>query len=336
MFYKRKRIAICFISILILILSTLFTGCLRQDLPPIKQGNIYKDFSVNFLDVGQGDCIFIRLPDEKNLLIDCALNDASGQNSKLIVKTLEDYSVEKIDYFILTHPDLDHIGNAKDILNNFAVENLYVPYISPVMIDAFAYYKEVVELAEAKGSKLIVSDYTIAMKERDYTLAFLSPLPKGFDESSYDELSSVEYPTDSQINNLSPIIYFECCGKRFVFTGDAGKKQEEIVIEEYELGIYDLLFKSKDIKVNLENIDYLKVSHHGSDGATKEEFLSLLRPKNFIISVGQDNFYGHPKSEVLELIALICPESKIYRTDQNGTITIHKDNENKVVISTAK
>lgn len=336
MFYKRRKVAICIINAIAIILSIFIVGCVKEDLPPLKQVPVYKDFSVNFIDVGQGDCIFIRLPDGKNLLIDCGLNDEHLQNSKLIVEILKSYSVKSVDYFILTHPDLDHIGNAKDIVNNFSIGTIYAPYVSQDLMDNFDYYKVFLDLVEQKKINLQTSDYTCAIKGENYALAFLSPVSKGVNGSSYGELESTLYPTDRQINDLSPIIYFECFNKRFVFTGDASGTQENIVIENYKVGMYDLLFKDKGIKVNLENIDYLKVSHHGSEDATKEDFICLLKPKNFIISVGKENFYGHPKTEVIERILEFCPESKIYRTDQVGTITIHKDNKNDIVVSTAK
>ncbi len=121
-----------------------------------------------------------------------------------------------------------------------------------------------------------------------------------------------------------------------MFTGDATSSQEKIVLDNYNSGIYDILYKNSRINVDLSYIDYLKVSHHGADGATSQDFLYALSPKNFIISVGKENFYGHPKSEVLERILLTCPESKLYRTDQVGTISVHKDDEGNMVVSTIK
>ena len=82
MSYKRKSI----VSILIILIYTClsmfcFAGC-KQLVPPIKNIQVHSNFSVNFLDVGQGDCIFIRLPDGKNMLIDCGEDDKYNENSK--------------------------------------------------------------------------------------------------------------------------------------------------------------------------------------------------------------------------------------------------------------
>ena len=336
MFYQRRKVALCFINLVAILMSIFCIGCLKIDLPPIKQLEVHQDFSVNYIDVGQGDCIFIRLPDGKNLLIDCGVNDVQNENSDYIINVLNQYSVTTIDYFILTHPDLDHIGNAKDIINNFAIGKLYTPFISNTLLNSFQDFQQVLDLVEQKQIERIISDYTRFILGDNYTLAFLSPASIGHQDSSYAQLESSVYPTDRQINDLSPIIYFECFEKRFVFTGDASSTQEQIVINNYEVGAYDALFKDYEITINIEEIDYLKVSHHGADDATCQDFLSLLKPKNFIVSVGKENFYGHPRSEVLERILTVCPESKLYRTDEVGTITIYKNNFNQMVISTTK
>ena len=336
MFYERNKVYVFVICIITLILSIFNVGCASDNLPPIKEGEVYKDFSVNYLDVGQGDCIFIRLPDGKNFLIDSGLNDENSENSKFIINFLKRYSVSKIDYFVLTHPDLDHIGNAKDIINNFSIGTIYLPIISQKLMSNFEHYKMLLDLIEQKQINSVISDYFCAIKGEEYAIAFLSPATKGLNDSSYSELDNTLNPTDRQINDLSPIIYFECFDNRFVFTGDASNIQERIVLKNYDVGLYDWFSTTYGIDINLEDIDYLKVSHHGADGATCEEFISLLNPKNFIFSVGKENFYGHPKTEVIERILGFCPNSLMYRTDQVGTISVHKDKQNKIVVSTTK
>ena len=336
MLYKRNKVFICVLIAIVTFFNSFCIGCVKSNLPPIKQPVVYKDFSVNYIDVGQGDCIFIRLPDGKNLLIDTGLNDEYLENSKYVINFLNRYSVKKIDYFILTHPDLDHVGNAQEIINTFSIGTIYLPIISNKLIDNFIEFKKILQLVNEKHINSVTSDYSLSIVGENYKLAFLSPAPLGISGSSYAELESSIYPTDRQINDLSPIIYLECFDKRFIFTGDATNTQERIVINNYNIGVYDHYFKNKGIEVDLEEVDYLKVSHHGADGATCSEFLSLLKPKNFIISVGKDNFYGHPRSEVLERILEVCPQSKLYRTDEAGTITVHKNNKNEIVVSTTK
>ena len=85
--------------------------------------------------------------------------------------------------------------------------------------------------------------------------------------------------------------------------GDASEKREIDIIRKY----------------NIENIDFLKVGHHGSNTSSNIEFISTIKPKYSLISVGENNRYGHPKEDVLDILS----KSKIYRTDINGEIKIN-------------
>ena len=95
--------------------------------------------------------------------------------------------------------------------------------------------------------------------------------------------------------------------------GDAGVDVEEDLIEKY----------------NLQDIDVLKVGHHGSKTSSSESFINEINPKYSIISVGKKNRYDHPNKEVLDILE----DSKIYRTDQNGSI-MFKIKNNKLKIET--
>ena len=112
-------------------------------------------------------------------------------------------------------------------------------------------------------------------------------------------------------NDNSSVIYTELNNYKFLFMGDAGV--EEDLIEKY----------------NLSDIDVLKVGHHGSKTSSSEEFINEINPKYSIISVGKNNRYGHPNSNVLENL----DNSKIYRTDDDGSI-IFKIKHNKLQIET--
>ena len=114
-------------------------------------------------------------------------------------------------------------------------------------------------------------------------------------------------------NDNSSVIYIELNNYKFLFMGDAGIEVEENLIEKY----------------NLQDIDVLKVGHHGSKTSSSKEFIDEIKPKYSIISVGKKNRYGHPNREVLENLK----ESKIYRTDQDGSI-MFKIKNNKLNIET--
>ena len=103
-------------------------------------------------------------------------------------------------------------------------------------------------------------------------------------------------------NDNSNVIYFKYHDYKFLLMGDASTKRESDILEKY----------------NLNNIDFLKVGHHGSDTSTSEYFIDKIKPKYSFISVGLNNRYGHPKKSVLDNLK----NSKIYRTDMDGSILI--------------
>ena len=334
MFYKRKTISAIFLTCLIIVLLFSAVAC-QSVIPPLNDINIYGKFSVNFLDVGQGDCIFIRLPDQKNMLIDCGVNDYNNENINYINKYLNAYGVENIDYLILTHPDIDHVGNAVEIINNFTVKKAYIHFIHESLMENFPIFSSVVNLLDQKQIEYEISDIEKTIIGNGYFFAFLSPLQKFNSQSSYNTIAQSQVPSEKDINNLSPIIYFECFEKRFVFTGDAEREQELLVINNYKNDVYDYYHKNDSHKINLQNVDYLKVSHHGSRDASCKEFLSLLNPLNAIISVGNQNFFGHPSSEMLERLVEFCPNHNLFRTDVLGTISVYKKND-KISITSSK
>ena len=115
-------------------------------------------------------------------------------------------------------------------------------------------------------------------------------------------------------NDNSNVIYFEYFGYKFLFMGDASSKVEEYIMDRY----------------NLFDISFLKVGHHGSKTSSSKSFIDSINPRVSFISVGRNNIYGHPNSEVLDNLH----NSKIYRTDMDGSINI-KINKSKVRVCTA-
>ena len=110
-------------------------------------------------------------------------------------------------------------------------------------------------------------------------------------------LQTKEYDNE---NDNSNVIYTELDGYKFMFMGDAGIDKEKDILNKY----------------NLSNIDVLKVGHHGSKTSSSKSFINEINPKNSIISVGKNNRYGHPNKEALNNLE----DSKVYRTDQDGSI----------------
>ena len=97
-------------------------------------------------------------------------------------------------------------------------------------------------------------------------------------------------------------MYLNYEGIKFLFMGDAGVTREKDILSSYKLN----------------NINFLKVGHHGSDTSSSKEFIKKINPQISVISVGLNNRYGHPKEEVIDILS----KSKIYRTDRDGTVEV--------------
>ena len=295
----------------------------------------YGGFSVNFLNVGNGDAIFINFGDGVTMLIDCA--EKSALNYKTITRYLNDYAKNGLDYLILTHPDNDHVGNAADILDNYSVKHAFIPYI--LQPENFsAYYKAYLKLKEKESAGETVIEYSAVFGSvfgEDYCMIMLSPNPKDTPDSAYDIFNSYENPPETARNNISPIIYLEYNGVKFVFTGDAGFSQENIALNNFDVGLINKFLKNKGKPpIDLADIDFLKVSHHGADDASGYDFLNALTPKNAVISVGGDNNYGHPKKETLNRIYTANPDCNFYLTSVQGTVSVFVDGNGIVTVKT--
>ncbi len=130
------------------------------------------------------------------------------------------------------------------------------------------------------------------------------------DNNKLHFLQTKEYDNENENSN---VIYTKLNGYKFMFMGDAGVEKEKDILEKY----------------NVSKIDVLKIGHHGSKTSSDKNFIDEMNPKYSVISVGKNNRYGHPNKEVLENLK----ESKIYRTDINGSI-MFKIKNNKLQVET--
>lgn len=252
---------------------------------------IDSSFTVTYLDVGQGDSIFIKYPhNQGNILIDTGgiVNSDYQVAINKTIPYLKSFGVTKLDYLILTHGDYDHMGDSNLLVNNFKVKN--------VVFNCGPINTLEKELNKLLKEKQIPSYYCInKISIKNNKLEFLNT--KHYDNE----------------NDNSNVIYTNYNNYRFLFMGDAGLSKEKDILKKY----------------NLESIDFLKVGHHGSNTSSSEEFITNIHPKYSLISVGKNNKYGHPKESVLEVLS----NSKVYRTDLNGSIEI-KISNNKYMIKT--
>ena len=246
---------------------------------------IKKEF-ITFLDVGQGDSFLLHL-NNKNILIDTGGNIYYDLYNN-IISYLKSEGISKLDYFVITHGDFDHMGEAINLVNNFKVEK--------VIFNCGEYNDLEKELIKVLEKKKI--PYYSCIKELNT------------DNNKLYFLNNIDYGNE---NDNSSVIYTELNNYKFLFMGDAGIEVEEDLIEKY----------------NIQDIDVLKVGHHGSKTSSGEKFINEINPKYSVISVGENNRYGHPNDSVLNNL----DDSKIYRTDEDGSI-MFKIKNNKLKIET--
>ncbi len=258
--------------ILLLIFALLLGGCffdgnvfpsLPTKSPAPTETHFVSDklLTVSFLDVGQGDSIFIEFPQGGTMLIDAGEQDEGDD----VLSYIKRKGYEKLDYVVCTHPHADHIGGMSTVIKNLDVGTVYMPRV----YHESRTYERLLETIRAKNLSVKKAKYGATLSpEPDVTLEFLAPIGGEYQEK----------------NDHSAVIRLSYGNRRFLFTGDAEAVSEE---EMLALGL--------DVSA-----DVLKVGHHGSDSSTKPKFLDAVNPRYAVISCGDDNSYGHPDLITLE------------------------------------
>ncbi|WP_338451553.1 DNA internalization-related competence protein ComEC/Rec2 [Niallia oryzisoli] len=250
---------------------------------------------VTFLDVGQGDSIYIRLPYGKgNYLIDTGGNrpfekepwqvrDGFEVGEDTVVPFLKSKGVTTIDKLILTHGDTDHAGGAKAVMKELQVHELVLPDVK----EKSELEAELIQTALRKNTAVRYAHDGDSWQAGENHFYILSPTKK----------------STMSANNGSLVLYTVLGDISWLFTGDLEKEGEARLIEKYPQ----------------LSVDVLKVGHHGSKSSTTETFLDHITPKIAVISVGEQNSFRHPHRDVIE--RLEKRKIIIVRTDLNGAIT---------------
>ena len=229
-------------------------------------------FSVTCLDVGQGDGIVLRTPEGNCFLIDGGSADKSETGQYQILPYLKNQGISRIDGIFVSHTDQDHINGIQEILelttlnlNSVKIGSLYLPkWKNPP--EAWLKLEELAMESGIQVKKLQSGDY---LKAGKLQLKILAPF---------------EDATGMDVNEEGMVIqaeYEDFCG---LFTGDMGAETEK------KLAVQELL----------EDVDFLKVGHHGSRYSTSQQFLDIVKPEYAFISCSLTNTYGHPSEEVVK------------------------------------
>ena len=255
-------------------------------------GPITGKLVIRFLDVGQGDCELLQLPEGQTILID------SGDRGAPTVSLLRSYGVRSIDLAIATHPHSDHIGEMRDVMRAFRVREFWDSgFNHPTRV-----YEDM--LQEIKDRAI-----SFKLPKRGET--------KTFGKVSLEVLHPRAVPPDQEPNNASVVVRIDYGQKRFLFTGDA-----EVSKTPSDKSAWQQMFDGGREKLKA---DLLKAAHHGSSNGTDETVLDAVQPAIVTISCKAGNDYHHPQPGFVRLMNNRRATVRFLRTDLEGTITVISD-----------
>lgn len=249
-------------------------------------------FSITCLDVGQGDGIILRTPQENCFLVDGGSTNKSGVGQYQILPYLKNQGISRIDGIFVSHTDQDHINGIQEILelttmnlNSVKIGCLYLPkWKNPPEA-----WRKLEALAMTAGIPVRKLESGNQLKAGKLRLNVLAPFPEA---------------SGSDVNEDGMVILAEYGEFRGLLTGDIGEETEKKLM----------------VQGLLEDVDFLKVGHHGSHYSTCQQFLDTVRPEYAFISCSETNTYGHPSPEVVK--RLEEAGSQICFTMKNGAVSV--------------
>lgn len=243
------------------------------------------NFHVYFLDIGQGDSIMIKTPENHQILLD-------GGPKNYVLQQLDGvmpFFDKKIDLVVLTHPHADHVDGLVEVLKRYEVGAILmtgVDYPSPN-------YDEFLKVASSKNIQTFIANNNLDFRFGEVVLDILYPEKQMLGK------------TIKNLNNSSIVTKVSYKGKQILLTGDMELEEENLLIET---------------GLNLK-ADVLKVGHHGSRTSTSKIFLNLVKPEIAVIQSGEGNSFGHPHKETLDKLKA-AQVKQIYRNDMDGMVKI--------------
>lgn len=252
---------------------------------------------VAVLDVGQGDAILITTPDGRQILIDGGPTPTDLTWRLGQEMPFWDHS---LDVVINTHPDADHLAGLPPLLDRYRVGQILLPDVGS---SSDLYREWEIQLAEAQLTPVIAQAGTELTLGQGITATLLNPGPAS--------------ATEDSVNNHSVVLRLQMGRISFLLPGDIEERIER-----------NLVSQQTPLAATV-----LKSAHHGSKTSSSEAFLDMVNPQIVVISVGQDNDFGHPSPEVLDRYAE--HGITVFRTDEQGTVEFSTDGE-RLWVETAR
>lgn len=264
-----------------------------------------REFSINMLDIGQGDCFVVNDGNNDIYISDCGSTTVQNVGKTRLLPFLKSKGWGKVDTIFISHMDKDHVNGVNDLLKCAEIT------IGRIIISA-SYKSDKLNCAELEELKELA-------KMRDIKLFYMK---KGDEIVGKDISFRCIYPTGEEDikdqNEASIVMRMDYKGLSMLFTGDIAGSTEEKIIEGSEKDILDC--------------DILKVCHHGSKNSSTDDFLKKVSPKLYLISCGLMNRYGHPHRDALS--RMTEEGGRILRTDHMGGTQI-KLADGKLIITKA-
>lgn len=253
-----------------------------------------------FLDVGQGDGLFLRFPDGKTMLVDGGMRSERFDAGRQVVLPFLKYNgVRRLDVVVATHPHDDHIGGLVEVLGQVRVEH----YVDSGQASNSWTSRRIRAMIEKKN----ISYHAVAAGDSLAGLGgvgalVLHPIPDFVcgDTASAPPLG---------LNNGSVVLRLTYAGRTLLLAGDAERQAESC-----------LLAWGPRLKG-----DVLKAGHHGSNTSSTRDFLAAVSPSVAVISVGERNRFGHPSPEVIERYK--SSGIRVCRTDRHGAAVLRVDRQ---------
>lgn len=249
--------------------------------------------TVAFLDIGQGDAIYIEAPNGNQMLID------GGPPSGAVLRELGrvmPFWDRSLDVVLATHPDQDHVGGLPAVIDRMNVASVVTTENTSGTGAYGAFEKVILEkhprrILARTGEKIILDNGVVL------EILFPDKNARGWETNMGSIIARLSYGNES-----------------FIFSGDSPQSVEQYIVSK----------NSGALRANV-----LKLGHHGSRTSSAKIFLSAINPDYAIISAGKDNKYGHPHKEVTDLLTELKIPS--ISTIDHGTIIFETDGEDLVL-----
>ncbi len=253
-----------------------------------------------FIDVGQGDATLIQAEDGATVLID------GGPEPERITTVLKSYGIKTIDLMIVTHAHSDHVGGLESVIEDLSIKKTVLPEGS----SAQKQYRRIVKVLERNRVESATGrqgqDYAVG---KYLKASILSP-----DEATLN-ITGADESDDANNRAVVTLIQY--------------KKIKLMLAADIELSTEQSLIDDQDI----EDVDVLKVPHHGSKNGANARFIEATQPEIAVISVGARNPFHHPAPSTLTKLRQVG--AAVYRTDKNGSVIIESDGST-IHVSTSK